>query len=480
MTQAGFFDMRSRLANPKAAATAAAGGPTGVEPITPSQLSRMIDAALKVSLPQTLLVRGEVSNFSRNRASGHLYFSLKDAQGCVDAVMWASRAERLRFEPKDGMELIATGSVGVYIPRGRYQITVNALDPVGEGALELAKRQLEERLRAAGLFDDEGKRPIPRYSRAVALVTSPQAAGFADMLKVLRRCSWLRLMIYPVPVQGAAAAPAIAAALTNLARGRADGLPIDVVLLGRGGGSLEDLWAFNEEAVARAMHNCPIPIITGIGHETDVSIADLVADYHAHTPTEAATYVTRAWSRADETLGAVGLRLLRETRRVVADARSQVSSIARHELFRRPGAIFDLARQRLDDQSDRLSRALNDRLREARSRLDRSAAALAQHPPGRRLGRARDTIDARADALGGSIRRQVSQRRSTLDGLDARLRALSPLNVLQRGYSITTLKRDGTLVRDGANVRGGEVLVTRLADGTVESVAKDGKQPELF
>jgi exodeoxyribonuclease VII large subunit len=473
--QPGFFETRARLSSQRPAIPA-----TPTDALTPSQLNRLVEQTLKAHLPTTLLVRGEVSNFNRNRQSGHLYFAMKDGQGCLDAVMWASRAERLRFEPRDGMELLATGSLGVYVPRGRYQLVVHSLDPVGEGALEVARRQLEERLRKLGLFDVENKRPIPAFPQTIALITSPQAAGFADMLKVLARCPWLRLMLYPVPVQGAAAAPAIATALNHLSERQDDVGGIDLILLGRGGGSLEDLWAFNDEAVVRAVAACDVPVITGIGHETDVSLADLAADYHAHTPTEAATLVVRNWSRVDDTLDAASMRLRREARQRIADARQQLMSIERHELFRRPGSMFESTRQRLDDHHDTLRRSLAERLTKANHQLERAAAVLAQHPPARRLKLEAQRLDRLTADFRSAASAALKQRHRTLIALDAQLRLLGPANVLKRGYSITTQKRTGAIIRTPTDVRAGDKLITRLADGSIESTAADPKQPELF
>jgi exodeoxyribonuclease VII large subunit len=447
--------------------------------MSPSQLNRLVESALKSQLPATLLVRGEVSNFKCNSTSGHCYFTLKDSTGCIDAVMWASSAKRLRFDPRDGMELLASGSIGVYVPRGRYQLVVNTLNPVGEGALEVAKRQLEEKLRALGLFDAERKRDLPRYPRTIAIVTSRQAAGFADMRKVLSRTPWLRVLVYHVPVQGAAAAPAIAVALKQLSDCSGE-LRVDVIVLGRGGGSLEDLWAFNEESIAHAIAASAVPIVTGIGHEVDVSIADLVADYHAHTPTEAAAQVITHWRQVDDEIDALQARLKREARGRVQSARQQLSSIERHELFRRPGMILDVQRQMLDEREAMLGRAFKDRIGRKCSRLDRAAAMLAQHPPSRSLRTAADRVRRLDDALRRSASTTLAAAGREVESLDARLRALSPLNVLKRGYSVTTRKRDGRVVRTADEVGAGDKLVTRLGEGTIESVASDPKQPELF
>lgn len=475
----GFFDMHQQL-NRRPSRTAAPSSASSDEAYTPSQVNRLVEGAIKGALPASLLVRGEVSNFNRNRTSGHCYFTLKDSAGCIDAVMWASRAERLRFDPRDGMELLARGSVGVYVPRGKYQLVVDSLEPVGEGALELAKRQLLERLRGEGLLDAERKRPIPAFPRSIAIVSSPQAAGFADVLKVLRRHPWLRLRVFPVPVQGRDAAPAIASALRCLGSGRGDCGGIDLILVCRGGGSLEDLWAFNDEAVCRAIAASSIPVITGVGHDVDVSVADLVADHHAHTPTEAATFATRNWRIAPDVVEGLALRASRELRRRFEDARLRVASVVRHELFRRPASMLDDARQRVDDAGHDLSLALERRLAQASRRLDRIAAGLSPRLIEANRRASADRVERLAGELARAGRRRLLAPTRAVDALDARLRGLAPDRVLARGYSITTLKRSGTIVRSAAQVRGGDTIVTRLADGTIESTARDPKQPDLF
>lgn len=476
MSSENFFQFRQQLTRKPASPPPAAGEAT----LSPSQLNRLVEQALRSNLPAALSVRGEISNFNRNRTSGHCYFTLKDSAGCVDAVMWASRAERLRFDPRDGMELIARGSVGVYVPRGRYQLVVDALGPVGEGALELAKRQLIERLRGEGLLDADRKHPIPAFPRTIAIVSSPQAAGFADVLKVLRRHPWLRLLVFPVPVQGSAAAPAIASALRCLGSGHGSCSGIDLILLCRGGGSLEDLWAFNDEAVCRALAASSIPTITGVGHDVDVSVADLIADHHAHTPTEAATYAVRNWRIAPELIAGQTQRLGRELRRRLEDARLRVASIARHEIFRRPASLLDDPRQRVDDASHDLALALERRLAAATRRLDRAATLLSPRLISGTQRAARERVERLSRDLARAAGRRMHEPSLALDAIEARLRGLAPDRVLRRGYSITSLKRDGAIVRDPAQVRPGDTLVTRLADGTIESTASDPKQPSLF
>jgi len=272
---ADFFDFQQKLLRPRTAPKPQP--PPAEQAISVSELTAKITRVLNTGLPGNFLVRGEVSNFNRNKSSGHIYFTLKDAEACIDCVMFRGEAARLNFEPEAGMELLAGGRIGVFPQRGRYQLYVSSLRPLGQGALELAFRQVKAKLEAEGLFSPDRKKPLPAYPRRIVLVTSPQAAALHDMLKVFRRFPFLRVMLYGVPVQGDGAAQKIAPAIRHINAAIDSVGGAEVIILARGGGSLEDLWAFNEECVARAVAASRIPVVSGIGHEVDVSIADLVA-----------------------------------------------------------------------------------------------------------------------------------------------------------------------------------------------------------
>lgn len=504
-----FFDFQDDLAKTRKprvrpAADAAAPSPAGDVPdaLTVAQLTARIEQAIKSGVPGQVLVRGEVSNLKHYGASGHIYFTLKDAEACIDCVMFRSDAAKLRFSPQDGLELLAGGRVAVYPQRGRYQLYVTSLQPLGAGALELAFRQLCEKLKAEGLFDTERKKPLPAYPTRIALVTSRQTAALQDMLKVLRRFPWVRLMLYHVPVQGNGAAGQIAQALDDLAA-HADRIGgIDVILLGRGGGSLEDLWQFNEEVVARAIVASPIPIITGIGHEVDVSIADMVADYHAHTPTEAAQVAMNQWRTADETVGVCSVRLLRAMRSGVGNASQRLAAIANHEFFRRPGDKINRARQHLDDLQVDLDRAIRDRMAESAGRVDQiqrrllacgtlrlrretqrlSALELRlrQRHPASLRALASQRVESLSQQLNRGLRTSLATRLLRLSALERHLTAVGPRQVLARGYSITMIKRGSVVVRSQKQIKGGERLVTHVAEGQIESIADDPNQPSLF
>ncbi len=476
-----FFEFREQLLKPKEEPPSPQLAKSREQrALTVSELTRQIDRVLQGNLPQTVVVRGEVSNFSAHGGSGHLYFTLKDADACIECVMWRSDAQRLKFTAADGMELIATGHVTVYAQRGRHQLYVRTLSPLGQGALELAFQQLRKKLADEGLFSPQRRKPVPMYSRTIAIVTAAQAAALHDVLKVLRRYPWLRLYLYAVPVQGDAAAPAIAAALNHLSRRHGDIGGIDIVLLARGGGSLEDLWAFNEEMVARAMAACAIPIITGIGHEVDVSIADLVADHHAHTPTEAAAVITAHWRSAADMIDSTTARLRRGLRNTSQAAAQRLRHVTRHPFFRRPMDGINSLRQLIDDRQRSLRVAMNALLWDVKRDLGEIQQSLAEHSPtsGVRLLRQRLTHAGNRLVYAGRV--AAVRRASRLDALERELHAVSPDAVLKRGFSITKLKKTGEVVRSVAQIKGDAELITRVADGQFESTADDPKQPKLF
>ncbi|HWB53250.1 MAG TPA: exodeoxyribonuclease VII large subunit [Tepidisphaeraceae bacterium] len=471
MSGSSFFDFYER--NKKRPESAK---PPDREPVSVSELTRQIDRAIKSTLPPVVLVRGEISNYKHHAVSGNVYFTLKDADACIDCVMFKSERASLKFEPRDGMELIATGRVAIYAQRGRYQLYVSQLQPLGIGSLELAFKQLHAKLLAEGLFDADRKRPIPKYPIRIALLTSTETAALQDMLKVLRRFEFLKLCIYHVPVQGDGAAEKIAAGIESLNRRR----DVEVILLARGGGSLEDLWEFNEECVARAIVASRIPVVTGIGHEIDVSIADLVADYHAHTPTEAAQVVTAHWRQAGQFLDSSAVRLAQTLRRLVETSRHRLNSIERHEIFRRPMDRINTLRQLLDDQQRELVLQLQGMLARNREKLDRLAMRLADRHPRHRLQLENQRLESAKSRLAASMRYEFDRRRQKIEALGGHLSAIAPEQVLRRGYSITRIKKTGKIIRAADNVRAGDRLMTQLSDGEIESTVADAKQPELF
>jgi len=387
--------------------------------LTVSQLTRQIKDAVEGNFPMAWVV-GEVTNCTK-AGSGHIYLTLKDDSAQIRAVIWRNTAVRLRFELHDGLEVVAAGPVEVYEARGTYQIVVEQLMPQGVGALELAFRQLCEKLAAQGLFAAERKRPIPRFPKRIALVTSPTGAAVRDMLQVItRRWPSADIVIVPVAVQGEGAALQIAAALRNVHL-----IPgVDVVVTGRGGGSLEDLWAFNEEIVARAIFECVIPVVSAVGHEIDVTVADLVADVRALTPSEAGELVVPHHEEIRGELARLAQHLVHALTGRAQAARARLDSLASRRVLTRPlERLHDLAR-RLDELELRSRRAITNRLKLARQEIA---------------------------AAGG------------------RLEALSPLKVLERGYSVTRLVPSGTVLRSSTQTKPGDLLETLLESGRVTS-----------
>ncbi len=385
-----------------------------------SQLSAQIKELMETAFP-AVWVSGEISNFSRPQ-SGHCYLTLKDEQAQIKAVVWRNTATRLRFDLRDGLEVICQGNLDVYAPRGTYQLVIRQIEPKGVGALELALRKLRDRLTAEGLFDPARKRPLPLFPRRVAFVTSPTGAAVRDFLEVLRR-RWrgVDVLVIPARVQGAGAAEDIARGIALANRLRHS---VDVLVVGRGGGSLEDLWAFNEEVVVRAIHDSRIPIISAVGHEIDVTLADLVADVRALTPSEAAERIAPSEEDIRAVLRGQQARLLSVLRRKAQLARLRLDGLAARRVLQKPRELMHDRARYLDEQDARLSRAV-------RQLLDRGA--------------------------------QVTGR------LAAKIESLSPLAVLGRGYSITQRSDDGTLVRAASELQVGQTITTRLADGTVRS-----------
>jgi exodeoxyribonuclease VII large subunit len=522
-----FFEFQARLRGrppvAKASLAAPAGSSASGNALSVTQVTAQITRALSGGLPSSLLVRGEVSNYNINRASGHHYFTLKDGESCLDCVLFRSDAARLKLVPTDGMEVLAGGRIGVYGARGRYQLYVTTLSPLGQGALELAFQQVRRKLEAEGLFQPERKKPLPRYPMRIALITSREAAALQDVLKVLGRFPWLTVTLHPVPVQGPGAAAKIAAAIIEVNQlPPADGP--EVIVLIRGGGSLEDLWPFNEEPVARAIFASRIPVVTGIGHEVDVSIADLVADYHAHTPTEAAQVVIAQWRGIDQYLFDLATRLTRAARAALSQADQRLRSIERHEAFRRPTDRINMLRQLLDDRQralgiglhrflsnrrervthagtrldrflpgillrfgqllgqrrQQLDQLLADRLRRATQRLSQGALDLQSFHPRMRVTLATQRLSAIEDRLARAAQADLKSRSLQLDAMARQLEAISPQSVLNRGYTITTRKKDGNVIRSATQIKPGDKMVTRFADGQVESVVNDSKQLSLF
>jgi exodeoxyribonuclease VII large subunit len=347
-----------------------------------SDITREIKGTLERGF-RSISVRGEISNFHRH-GSGHLYFTLKDAHAQLAAVMFRGNAASLFFQPQNGMEVVCTGDITVYEPRGNYQMLVTTMQPKGEGALQVAFEALKRRLHAEGLFDSGRKRPLPLLPSRVALVTSPTGAAVRDMIAVMRRRNpSVEIVLVPVQVQGAGAADEIAAALDACNEFGA----VDVVITGRGGGSIEDLWAFNEEVVARAIHRSRIPVVSAVGHEVDVTIADYVADLRAATPSVAAELVVSPLTDLRSTLVDVSTRMRKFVDSSFERHRQRIAQIAGHWVFRMPETAVQRIAQQIDDLDGRLRRAIDLKEERTTNRLDMLMHQVRAHDPGRILQR---------------------------------------------------------------------------------------------
>jgi exodeoxyribonuclease VII large subunit len=420
-------------------------------------------------------VEGEISNL-RPAESGHLYFTLKDESAQVRIVMFRSQAKLLRFRPENGMCVIARGRVTVYDARGELQLSAEYLEPKGAGALQVAFEQLKARLEAEGLFDAARKKPLPALPRAIGVVTSPRAAALRDILNILRRRhESANVLIFPAQVQGESAPAEVSTGVRYFNRAR----NVEVIIVARGGGSVEDLAAFNDEALARAVAASHIPVISAVGHETDFTIIDFVADLRAPTPSAAAELVIRSRQEIEEQAEGLRLRLARAARYHLLLLRQQLTELAQHGAFGRMTDAIARRQQRVDDLVYRLATAQRALLGQQRRRLDMANAGVRHHDLRRVLAGVRRDLQAQLAALLASGRAQLLRHRSRLEQLQARLQGLSPLNILDRGYALV-FDAQGQLVKDAAQVQSGQEIRARLAKGEITASVKKrriDKQP---
>ncbi|HRN61147.1 MAG TPA: exodeoxyribonuclease VII large subunit [Luteimonas sp.] len=445
------------------------------EILTPSQLNTLARSLLEDAFP-LVFVEGELGNVSRP-ASGHLYFTLKDARAQVRCALFKPKSQWLPFQPREGMKVLARGRLTLYEARGDYQLILDSLEEAGEGALRRAFEQLKAKLQAEGLFDDARKRPLPAFVRRLAVITSPSGAAVRDVLSVLsRRFPLIEVEILPVPVQGEAAAAQITAMLQRAGgSGR-----YDAILLARGGGSLEDLWAFNDEALARAIAASPVPVVSAIGHETDFSLSDFAADLRAPTPSAAAELLVP--NRAD-----LGQRLAGLQRRASALQGNHLRQLAQRSdraALRlnalRPQARLQAYRQRGDEALRRLQSAWQQRMHGHAATLRHARAVLQATRPQRRLQVLQERLAALRPRPQAAIARRLQRDALRLRGLARSLEAISPLATIARGYSILQ-RDDGRIVRGTRDVATGDPLSARLSDGRlqlrVEAVESTGTPP---
>ena len=509
----------------RAARVARKAPPPAEGTITVRQVNELVRNAIARNVPDTLHVLGEIGDLSRP-ASGHLYLTLKDRDSELRCVMWRSSAARLKFKPEVGMEVIATGGIDVYAPRGSYQLIARKLEPRGVGALEIAFRQLKQRLEREGLFDRDRRKPLPTVPQRVALVTSPSGAALRDILQTLaRRFPALDVLLFPVRVQGEGAADEIAGAIRLLNAKAAALGGIDVAIVGRGGGSLEDLWAFNEEVVARAIVASRVPIVSAVGHEVDVSISDLVADLRAPTPTAAAELIAPRMADLIDGLEQGSTRASRAVRHALELAQARLDTTRAYDGLARPLARLRESSQRIDENRQRLRHAFAGLVGERRERLHRADLAILRFGTGAGFARVSERLASMVyhlDRMLGRIlrghERHVADRatkiavalpRSALARFDERLRqsrerlaglmqsgltlqrrmlearidavaARDPRRVLQRGFSITRDAKTRRVIRSVDQVRDRMRIITQVSDGEFRGTADDPRQPGLF
>jgi exodeoxyribonuclease VII large subunit len=479
-----------------------------------SEFTERIGELLEGQFPD-VWIEGEVSNF-HGAQSGHIYFTLKDARAQLRCVCFRDQARGLKFRPEDGLHITVRGSLGVYELRGEYQLYVSHIEPVGLGALQLAFEQLKKKLEEEGLFDEARKRPLPVLPRCIGVVTSPSGAAIRDILRVLkRRFANVHVQLYPVKVQGDGAATEIAAALRHFSRAGF----VDVVIVARGGGSLEDLWAFNEESVARAIAASEIPVITGVGHETDFTIADFVADLRAPTPSAAAEIVVRSRQEFERHIAEHQQHLVHHIRYLLSERRHRVRDLQTHRGFRQLEALVRQRRQQVDEMFTALGGALRIRLVASRQRLTRAGTRISPFDLRRRAEMLRRRIEQQRDALRAALERFVTRKqrrfaaahvqfarvdlrarvgklRHALDERSSELRVgvdraliakrrrfeaaklqleeRSPFQLLERGYAIA-YDASGKVLRSADQVAVGDEISVRLARGEIDATVRRKK-----
>ncbi len=429
-----------------------------------------ITAEIKRSLESfgIVWVQGELSNFKRH-SSGHMYFSLKDERAQLKAAFFRNNNMYLKFRPEDGLEVIVRGRISVYEPRGDYQMIVEYMEPMGLGSLQLAFEQLKEKLRKEGLFAEARKKKLPLLPRKVGIVTSPTGAAIRDMLRILRRRNAsLHVLIYPARVQGSGAAEEISAGIDYF-NSRSD---LDVIIVGRGGGSIEDLWAFNEEVVARAISRSLIPVISAVGHEVDFTIADFVADLRAPTPSSAAEVVSGAREDLAATVSSLRQRVVQALRLGLERRKSRLERLAGSRAFTLAPTRVRALQQRFDEVNLVMTSTLRRQLTAQRHRSEVLRTRLAKVDLARLVDVCRETLARRRQELTAAVRMITHGRRARAELAMGRLHALSPLAILGRGYAICR-SMENVILRDAAQTRPGEDVQVRLARG--ELVCRVGR-----
>lgn len=433
-----------------------------------ARLTAEVRAVLDGSFP-LLWVRGEISNLAQP-ASGHLYFTLKDEAAQVRCALFRAKRLLLGFRPENGQQVLVRARATLYEARGDFQLAVEHMEPGGEGALRLELERVKRRLAAEGLFAESLKRPLPAFPRQVGLISSPSGAALHDLLTVLgRRFAALPVLIYPAQVQGAGAVESLIAALALAERRR----ECDVLILARGGGSLEDLAAFNDERLARALRACAVPVVTGVGHEVDITLADLAADRRAATPSAAAELVSPSAPHLAQRLDAADARLAHAQRRCIADRARRLDGLRRHLALLHPATRLEQSAQRLDELDRRLGDAVARTLHRLAARLEPARLGLSRASPVSRLERAAASLEALTRRLHGAMQRRLGQSGERLARVATGLEARSPLATLARGYAIVERAEDGAILCDPLQAPPGTRICARLAGGAIRAIVEE-------
>lgn len=434
--------------------------------LTVSELTSLIKSTLEKTF-YDVWVEGEIYNL-RVPTSGHVYFTLKDNSSQIKAVLFRSSARLLKFIPQDGMHVLCSGRITIYEFRGEYQVVVDYMEPKGVGALLIAFEQLKERLSAEGLFDDARKRPIPVLPKKIGIVTSPTGAAIRDILKVIdRRFANVEIIIAPASVQGERAAPEIVEAIAELNNIE----DIDVLIVARGGGGMEDLWPFNEEIVARAIYHSGIPVISAVGHEIDYTIADFVSDLRAPTPSAAAEMVVKNKEDIQNHLRNLYERLVYTQRIFLEKRRERLHALCRRVLS--PEKEINRHLQRLDEIETRLCLGMERRIKDKRHHIEGLVKEIFTYNPRHHILLCRHRVQSHAASLLKNYRHSIELRKKALHGVISKLDSLSPLAILARGYSITRKLPSLSVVRSSADVQHGERVDIRLHEGRIVCVVED-------
>jgi len=433
---------------------------------TVSQVTSLIKTALENSLPGRLTITGEISGFKKH-SSGHCYFDLKDENAVIPCVMWKSDVTKVKFKPENGLAIIAKGHIDVYASQGKYQFYADSMQPAGVGALQLAFEQMKSKLAAEGMFDDKHKKPLPKYPFRIGILTSKSGAALHDIVDSIRnRWPVAQLLFYDVLVQGDGAAAKIAAAIKDVNK-RNTTLKLDIIIVGRGGGSMEDLWAFNEEAVARAIFNSKIPVISAVGHEVDITIADLVADARASTPTKAGMIAVPDIKEVSSQIDNIAKRIKSYTDSILTLSSQKLKTILAAGIFRNPFVIIQNREQQLDEFENNLADSAKSFVANIRNLIQTYLDKILKIEPHRIMADKKITLNNLKNRCDTATRQTLHHFDLKLTECASRLSGLNPKSVLQRGYSITRNKRTSAVVKSLNDVNESDLIITELANENI-------------